>query len=484
MNSHISNHRSAIRFGTDGWRAIIADNFTFENVRIVAQAFADFLSESACKSKGVAIGYDTRFLSKHFALTMAETLAANDVPVYLSDGFCPTPMLSHAVRHRQLAAGIMITASHNPYIYNGVKFKAEYGGPAMVEMTKAIEKHLFQRPPETITEKKKANIIHCDFFPDYWQHLNEYLDLALISRFRGRVFFDAMHGAGCGFMQKILSDYLLPPNKGTPSLQLLTIHQKPHPQFDGLLPEPIPQNLQPLAELVRTNKGDLGLAIDGDGDRFGVVDHNGQFVQLHDLMPLLFRYLVESRRWSGDVVRTTSMANTIDKLAAKYHRQTIEVPVGFKNVAEVMIRQDILIGGEESGGFGYKNHLPERDGFVSCLLLLEMLAAHTVSIASLVQGLRKEFGAFAYGRIDRYGELDRLQKRMSELRQQPPNHIGAFKVEKINLIDGIKFYFNDDSWMLMRVSDTEPLFRIYVGSNREDKVNKLLAAGEQLMQSG
>ncbi len=472
-----------IRFGTDGWRAIIADGFTFANVRQVAQAMAEFLLENHSTDRGVAIGYDTRFLSDRFALAMAETLAANDVPVYFSDGFCPTPMLSHAVRHRQLATGIMVTASHNPYIYNGVKFKAEYGGPAMVEMTRAIEKHLQTRQPATITEQQKKNITRCDFFPDYYQDLCQFLNFSLIGRFAGRVFFDAMHGAGCGFMQRILADYLPLRPIGKSCLQLSTIHQNPHPQFDGLLPEPIPQNLKALSEIVRNGKGEVGLATDGDADRFGIVDHSGQFVQLHDLMPLLFQYLVESRGWSGDVVRTTSMAATIDQLAEKYRRRTIEVPVGFKNVTEVMIKQDILIGGEESGGFGYKNHLPERDGLASCLLVLEMLAARDLSIRSLVQGLRREFGPFAYGRIDRYGDLTPLHHRLTQLRRQPPDRVGAFKVARVNLIDGIKFYMDDGSWMLMRVSDTEPLYRIYVGSDRQEKVNSLLAAGEQLMQS-
>lgn len=463
---------TTIKFGTDGWRAIIADAFTFENVRAIAQAVSNYILATSPNGRGLAISYDVRFLSAQFARTMAEVIGSNGIPVFLSQNFTPTPVLSFAVKQRQLAGGIMITASHNPYYYNGVKFKASYGGPAIIDQTQAIEAQLLRAKPRYDRDLIRRQVHEVDFVQEYISHLSEFLNWDLINGCDAGIVYDAMHGAGCQYFDQLLAHA---------QAHLVQIRNKPDPMFGHALPEPIPQNLRRLKRAVIRHQAAIGLATDGDADRFGVLDERGIFVELHDLMPLLFSYLIESRGWAGDVVRTTSLADTIDRLAAQYGRKVWEVPVGFKNVTEKMLTNNIMIGGEESGGFGYCNHIPERDGILSCLLVIEMLAAKQQSIRELVAGLRQRFGPFAYGRIDEYGQPPVMAANMAALRNSPPEAIGNFKVESVMLIDGIKFYFRDHSWMLIRVSQTEPLARVYVASDSPEKVKSLLRHGVQLI---
>lgn len=461
---------SAIHFGTDGWRGIIADSFTFANLQVIAQALGDYLIDNQLAGRGIAVSYDTRFMSAQFARRVAEVLAGNGIPVWLSERFTPTPVLSFAVRRRGLAGGIMVTASHNPYIYQGIKFKGEYGGSALPEMTAAIESRLYRQPPRLATRQETALIQETDFWPDYRAQLETYVDMTQLRALKGKLIINPMHGAGCGALESIL---------GGGALELSSINGHPDPRFGGRLPEPIPANLSDLQAAVRAQGAIAGLALDGDADRFGVLDEAGDFVELHDLMPLLFRHLVETRGWRGRVVRTTSMHDTIDRMAAAAGCPVTEVPVGFRNVCAEMLAGDVLLGGEESGGFGYRGHIPERDGVLSCLLALEMLARRRMPLSEMVRELRREYGPFAYGRIDRHCDPARLQRNMAALREQPPASFAGFSVEKTSRVDGIKFYFSDRSWMLMRTSDTEPLGRIYVGADREDKVQQLLQAGAE-----
>ncbi len=456
------------RFGTDGWRAIIAEQFTFDNVRRIAAATSRYLRDQGQLRRPIVVGYDTRFLSAEFARAFAETAARGGATVYLANAVTPTPMLSWAVRHWRAALGIMITASHNPYAYNGIKFKGPYGGPAMTDLTRAIEEYLHALSSPAMAQDLGGKLVEKDFAPLYWKQIAGFVNLRLLRRFEGTIAYDAMHGAGIGTVGRFLREA---------RVAVVEVRHDVHPLFDGGGPEPIAQNLEPLRQAIRTHKARLGLATDGDADRFGVLDEKGQFVQLHDLMPLLFEYLVETRGWSGDVVRTTSMHDTVDKLAAQQGRQVYEVPVGFKNVCEKMLAHDILIGGEESGGFGYKNHLPERDGILSCLLVVEMLAARGTTISRLVRDLRRRTGPFAYGRIDKHFSVVELRRNFEELKASPPKTLAGLRIERVSTADGIKFYFADGSWMLMRISDTEPLGRIYVGSRDEQTVEKILAAG-------
>jgi phosphomannomutase len=456
------------RFGTDGWRAIIADHFTFDNVRKIAAATSRYLRDTNQRTRPIVVGYDTRFLSAEFARAFAETAARCGTTVWLAESVTPTPVLSFAVRHHRAALGVMITASHNPYPYNGIKFKGPYGGPAMADLTQAIERYLHALSSAAVAQELGGKLVEKNFAPPYWRQIEQFLDLRLLRGFRGSVVFDAMHGAGIATVDEFLRKQ---------KIRVASVRSDIHPLFDGSGPEPIAQNLEPLREAIRAEKATLGLATDGDADRFGVLDEKGQFVQLHDLMPLLFEYLVSSRGWSGDVVRTTSMHDTIDRIAADYGCQVIEVPVGFKNVCEKMLAHDVLIGGEESGGFGYKYHIPERDGILSCLLVVEMLAARATTITQLVRQLRKRTGPFAYGRIDKHFPVATLRQNFLELREAPPKTLAGIRVQRVSDMDGIKFYLADGSWMLMRISDTEPLGRIYVGSHNEETVRKILAAG-------
>jgi phosphomannomutase len=461
-----------IQFGTDGWRAIIADAFTFENIRIVAQALSEFINSLENGNSGVAISFDTRFMSPQFARLIAEVVSSNNIPVFLSNNFTPTPVLSFAVKNQKLAGGIMVTASHNPYHYSGLKFKAHYGGPAMIGMTQDIERQLYKNKHRHEPQLVKKNIHEVDFSKEYVAHLRSFLKFDLINSWEAKIIYDPMHAAGSQIFQQLLSHS---------KSKLQTINKKADPLFGGNLPEPILGNLRKLQTTVIRSQADVGLATDGDADRFGVLDDHGEFVQLHDLMPLMFHYLLKTRGWSGDVIRTTSMANTIDKMAKENGRKVIEVPVGFKNVTEKMLEMDVLIGGEESGGFGYKNHIPERDGILSCLLLIEMLSAEQKSIRAMVAELREKYGPFSYDRIDHYFDHEILTRNLIALRKQPLEKIGEFPVASISLIDGIKFYFADSSWMLMRVSQTEPLGRIYVSSDSDNKVSQLLKEGVRLL---
>lgn len=461
-----------VQFGTDGWRAVIADEFTFENVRGIAQAWSDYLIEDSSAHHGVAVAYDTRFMSGQFARAFAEVVASNKISVFLSHTVMPTPVLSFIVKAKQLDGGAMITASHNPYYYNGIKFKAAYGGPVMSEVTEQIAAKMNQNKPRIDRALIRQYLVEENFFTAYQRHMQNYLKFDVLGQGSFPIIYDPMHGAGTGLLKRLLV--------GT-SRRIKSVHSKSDPLFNGKHPEPIPENLTDLIRMVKKQPGTLGIATDGDADRFGVIAEDGQFAQLHDLMPLLFQYLLESRGWPGQVVRTTSMADTIDKMAQKYKRRVIEVPVGFKHVTEVMLREDILIGGEESGGFGFRNHLPERDGLLSSLLLLEMLAAYRCSLRDLIRQLRKDYGPFAYGRIDHYDDYGRLQKNLSDLRGASPEQLAGYKIKRISLIDGIKFYLENGAWMLIRVSQTEPLARIYVGADEKEPVNQLLQAGVELI---
>lgn len=461
-----------IQFGTDGWRAIIAKQFTFANVSRIAQAISDYLHTQTKSSAGVALGFDTRFQSPDFARTVAEILAANRIPVYLSKNYSTTPMLSFTVKEHRLAVGIMITASHNPYTYSGIKIKGPYGGSASSEMMQTIADLISATPPRINSQTTQEYIYPTDFFIPYHDHLRNYVNFDLINNLSQTVIFNPMHGAGCDHLQPFLQK--------TP-IKLISINNSPDPLFGGKLPEPVMKNLSDHRQAVLDYSNSIGVATDGDGDRFGVIDEQGEFVQLHELMPLLFRHLVETRNWRGMAVRSISMATTIDRVAREYGRQCLETPVGFKHICQKMLSQDVLLGGEESGGFGYKNHIPERDGILSILLLLEMLGRQQTPLHTVIQELRAKYGDFYYDRIDKYCAPARLKQNMQRLQKQPPQKIGDYTVERISTIDGIKFYFSEGSWMLMRISQTEPLGRVYVGSNRPQKVNHILEQGILLL---
>jgi len=461
-----------IRFGTDGWRGIIADNFTFENVRIIAQATAEYVMEKGTASRGIAVGYDYRFMSETYAQLVAEILAANGVQVYLGKEAVPTPALSFAVKDKNCAGGVMITASHNPPHWNGVKFKGEYGGSAIPAITKDIEKHLYKTEPKKIDDSTRKNIIMCDLVTPYLNQIKSLVDINKISDAKLTVVHDGMHGSGKNYLSKLL--------EGT-QCKVISIRSNRDPLFGGVLPEPIPKNTQILIDTIKKEKADLGVATDGDADRLGVTDGNGDFLWPHYTFPMLYEHLTKNRGWSGEVVHTVSLAPIIDKLVEENGQcKVTEVPVGFKNVCEIMLERDVLIGGEESGGIGFKNHIPERDGLLIALLVLEMLAYNKKSLAQMTKELEARFGAFCYDRIDAHLEDSKRLGLIQRLRDNPPKDFAGIPVVKVNLLDGIKFSFAGNGWLLIRASDTEPVVRLYAGSETMDNTWKILNAGKAL----
>ncbi len=470
-----------IIFGTDGWRGIIAEDFTFDNVKAVAQALSDYLISQNLHDKGLVVGYDTRFMSNRFAKAVAEVAASNDIRVFSASMPTPTPIISFTVKNRKTGGGVVITASHNPSIYNGVKFKLAHGGPASTEVTKQIESFLFKNTPKHDETKIERNIEETDFKSDYIKHIKKLVDLQLIGDAGFKVIFDAMHGAGNRIIERLLS---------STKCEVETIRAEQNPTFGGVKPEPIAQNLEPLMDAVVKLNADVGFATDGDADRVGVVTAKGKFVTPHLVFALLLLHLYKNRGWRGGVVKTASVCSIVLRIAEKFGLPVYDVAVGFKNICEIMLKEDILIGGEESSGLGFKNHVPERDGLLSSLFVLEFMAMKRKSLNQLLAELRKEFGEIHYDRIDLpYEKPDRMDL-IPKLQLRPPQQIDNLHVENVSTyrgvqaVNGIKFHFTDKrSWLLIRASETEPLIRIYSESTSDEMVQQLLHQGLELLKT-
>ncbi|MDA8235879.1 MAG: phosphoglucomutase/phosphomannomutase family protein [Clostridia bacterium] len=461
-----------IKFGTDGWRAVISDDFTFENVRVVAQAIAEYVKENAEGQPLIAIGYDTRFLSDKYAQECAKVLAANGIKVLLSDRVTPTPALSFAVKSRQATGGIMVTASHNPYQYNGIKYKAGYGGSALPDIISQIEERLHRQQPKVVALEEVAAQGLIQYFngeEEYCQQIRSLVDLKKIAQAGHRVVIDPMHGAGAGFIKRLLAEE---------GMEVIEVRGEQNPLFGGVNPEPIRQNLQALVDVVGKENAQAGFATDGDADRVGAVDANGEFVNSHIIYALLLRYLITERKWSGGVVKTFSTSQMIDKLAAKYGIPVFETPIGFKYICELFLKEDILLGGEESGGIGFKNHIPERDGILSSLLLMEIMATYGKSLVEIIDELMQEIGYHYYDRVDLHLKPEVKDKAMAALKENPPQEFAGVKVKEVLTLDGIKFMLEDGSWILFRASGTEPVVRVYVEAGNGQAVTRILKEGK------
>ena len=482
-----------IHFGTDGWRAVISDTFTFHNLRVVSQAIADavrsdswnngtFLEETPNPTKMV-VGFDTRFLSDRYANDVARVLAGNGYEVFLSQADAPTPAISYTVRHKGAIAGIVITASHNAPRYNGIKLKAAYGGSALREQCRRVEVYLndneeLGRGPNLMDyeQAREAGLLHrFNPLPAYYEHLRTLIDFDAIAENPQRVVVDSMYGSGRGVIKGVL--------KGT-GCEVQEIRSEMNPGFGGVHPEPIGRYLGALAGAISTGMGDIGLATDGDADRIGAMDERGNFVDPHKIMALALRYLVEERGWRGPVVRTVSTTRMIDLLAKRYDIPVYETPVGFNYIADHMLKEDILIGGEESGGISFRGHIPEGDGVLMGLLLVEIVATSGISLHELVGNLLKEVGPTYYQRSDlrlrRPVAKERMVRRLLE--ETPPN-IGGESVSDVLSIDGAKYILADDSWLLIRPSGTEPVLRVYAEGRNPEMVEALLAFGEQIAEN-
>ena len=477
-------NRSPVKFGTDGWRGIIADDFTFENVRIAAAAIANYLHASAdqkeAPAKGVCVGYDTRFESPLFARAVAEVLATSGIPVKLANSITPTPTLSYAVRELGAAGGVMITSSHNPYQWNGVKYKAWYGGSGKPSIMTAIESHL-EEPLHKAAGP--APIEEVDFLPDYLKALRSFADLDRIAKSGFKFAIDCMYGAGAGILAGIFKSI---------GVDYVEIRAEHNPLFPGINPEPIEPHVRALQDAVVEYKCDAGLVTDGDADRIGAADENGNFVDPHKIFAVLLEWLLSRKKWPGDVTRAFNTTCMIDRICARYGRNLHEHGIGFKFVVDLMLEKDILIGGEESGGIGIQRHLPERDGLLNALLLANVMAEEGKTLGQLVAALQQQYGVHEYGRIDLHIPDDLKNATIARARAGVKEFAGM-PVERVETLDGIKFYLDNPeaktkpnaakTWLLLRASGTEPLLRIYSESCSKESVAKLLEAARTFAMS-
>lgn len=466
----------SIHFGTDGWRAVIGEEFTFENVRLVAQAIAEYLLDNrAAADAPIVIGFDTRFLSDRFAIAVSEVLAGNGLRVILSRADCPTPVVSYAVRGCNAQAGLMITASHNPPRYSGIKLKNASGASASESETKRVEEKLrvvgtpqVQKYDDAL---KHGLITRMNFFPVYLKHIQELVSLQTIGEGQWRVVTDPMYGAGRGYLRSILT---------AAGCEVLEIRGEMNPGFGGIHPEPIEKYLFALMAAVRDHHSDIGLATDGDADRIGAVDAGGVFIDPHFIFALTLRYLLQVRGMRGAVVKTISTTQMINLLAAKYDLPLYETPVGFNHIADLMQEHDVLMGGEESGGITIRGHMPMGDGILMGLLLMEMMSHYGKALAELVADLRAELGAFYYARRDLRTEPFSKKELVARLKNDAPSEMAGLKVVSINDRDGVKYLFEDSSWLLIRPSGTEPVLRVYAEARSPELVEQLLTQGVML----
>jgi phosphomannomutase len=474
---------TAVKFGTDGWRGIIADDFTYANVRVAAAAIAHYVIAKEDASKGVCIGYDTRFGSHSFAKVVAEVLSKAGVPVMLSDGITPTPALSFAVRGRGAAGGVMITSSHNPAEWNGVKYKASYGGSGRPVIMTAIESYLGK---ELAVAETPAPIVEVDFNTEYVAAIARFVDLEAIKASGYKFLIDTMYGAGRGVIAGIFA------RAGIPFVEM---RSEINPSFPGINPEPILPHIAETQKRVVAEKCDAGLVTDGDADRIGAVDEHGNVVDAHKIFAVLLEWLLKRKQWPGDVTRAFNTTKMLDRIAAKYGRTLHEHGIGFKYVCDLMLEKEILIGGEESGGMGISKHLPERDGMLNSLLLAQVMADENKTLGELVASLQAEFGEHQYGRIDMH--IDEKLKQSAIARagaMKAGETMAGMKVLRVETMDGIKFFLENsecvnkskaaETWLLLRASGTEPLLRVYCESCSVESVTKVLKAAEGFVLQG
>jgi alpha-D-glucose phosphate-specific phosphoglucomutase len=463
-----------VKFGTDGWRGIIADDFTFDNVRRVGNAIASYVHKNEDVSKGLVVGYDTRFASPRAAEIISEVLAGAGIAVRLSDDYTPTPALSYAVKNLSATGGVMITSSHNPFNWNGVKYKASYGGSGTPAIMKSIEDEL----DSPRLERKGGSVTLTDFKTPYISAIKNLVDLRAIQKANFKFAVDVMYGAGRGVLKGIFAES---------GVDHLEIRGDLNPLFPGINPEPIPPHIAMLQETVVREHFQAGLATDGDADRLGAVAEDGSFVDSHKCFSVILEWLLKRKQWPGEIVRAFNTTRMLDRIAAKYGRKLHECAIGFKYICDLMLERDILIGGEESGGIGIRRHLPERDGILNSLLLANIMAEEGKPLGQLVRDLQREYGEHHYGRLDLHLSNEVKDEAMRRAGAKPAT-IANFKVRKVETLDGVKFFLDApthgngaEAWVLVRASGTEPLLRIYCEAASPDLVSQILKETESLV---
>ncbi len=467
-----------IKFGTDGWRAVMAREFTFENVAIVAQAIANYVKAQSHAERGIVIGYDARLLSDLFAETIADVLTANGIPALVTDRDTPTPVTVYTIRARGLAGAVMLTASHNPPQYNGIKFIPETCHPALPETTDAIEEQIAYCLSHRETVKRDGNPSlkqTIDPRPDYFAHLHDLLDTRALAGLK--VVYDPLYATGRGYVDGFLREV---------GAQVETIKGERNPAFGGSLPDPNPDNLRLLSQRVRDLGAHIGLATDGDADRFGVVDADGEMITANQVIVLTLWYLLRKLKpQSGHAVRTVATTHQIDALAQSHGNITVhETPVGFKWVGSTMARTGALVGGEESGGLSITCHIPEKDGILADLLMAEMVAKEGITLKQALAQVEAQTGTYITRRIDLHVEETLKQQTMRRFREEPPVNLNGLRVVNVNLVDGVKLLLEGGAWVLVRPSGTEPLIRCYIEAHDGETLSGLMRAMQELVQAG
>lgn len=481
----------AIHFGTDGWRAVISEDFTFENVRKVAQAIADKTladtahhaaqNGAASRRPSFVVGFDTRFLSDRYAIAVAEVLAGNGIHVWLTIGDSPTPVTSFAVLDRKADGGVMITASHNPPRYNGIKLKAAFGGSASPSDCKDVERRIVAAngsgPKRMALEAAvEAGLVSkFDPFPAYTEHVSRLVDFDSIRRANVSVCVDPMYGAGRIYLRRMLE---------AAGCRVKELRSEMNPGFNGIHPEPIARHLQPLIDEMMTGEYWVGLATDGDADRIGAVDPTGRFIDPHAIMALLVEHLVHNRGLRGSVVKTVSTTQMLNRLAARYDLPIHETPVGFNHITDYILNEPVLVGGEESGGISILGHIPEGDGLLMGMLLVEMVAQSGQTLAEMLDDLMAcpDIGVYRYGRIDRPVTPFKKSDLVGGLMANVPAQLAGAAIALVSDKDGVKYILADNTWLLIRPSGTEPILRIYAEGRSEAQVELLLAEGAALAE--
>jgi alpha-D-glucose phosphate-specific phosphoglucomutase len=467
-----------IKFGTSGWRGIISDDFTFDNVRIVTQAIADFIkSNKKEKNKPVIIGGDARFLSDKFSEAAAEVLAGNGIPVLLCNRDTPTPVISYEIIRRKASGGINFTASHNPPEYNGLKFSPSWGGPATPAETDIIEKnikHVKKVKKMNFNEGIKKGIIKI-FDPSiyYLERIKELVDFSIIRKSGLKIIVDPLYSTGRGYLDKLLFDA---------KVNIKVINNKKDVLFGGFPPEPAEKNIQDLIQMVIKEKAILGVATDGDADRYGIIDSDGSYIPANKILPLLFDYLVKTRKgWKGVAIRSVATSHMIDRVAAMHGIKLYETPVGFKYIGEIMIKEDIIIGGEESNGLTIHRHIPEKDGIIACLLVVEMVARYKKNIKALLKELENKTGQFFNTRRNYKISEDKKENLIKRLKNSECSKIGKYEIKEINKKDGYKFILGEDLWVMIRLSGTEPIVRLYGEAKSKNDLDYIMTMSEKFI---